>query len=365
MVKRIIYKIKEMLFAHRVNSYWAEIEKRNCDNYRKFSVTGSILMIFVMILGLLLHKFIIFNTQFAILLSYLLLNVFFSYTLLKRLFKYIISIFYLAFTPIMIIGIIMGTFLDSNKLSITIMILLCVLPLFILDKPWRIFTYITLIAVTYAICCYYAKSQELFVIDIIDLITFYLLSIGLNMFILTERIDSVENYMLLCDESKIDHLTGIYNRGAGVEKVNELLHQGIKGAFIIMDIDDFKSVNDTYGHILGDKVLKVVSNEIKRFCGTNDIFFRMGGDEFAIFATSLLNEEKCRIELTKLIDNIKNKEISSSLKLKTSVSLGCSIFGIDDDISTIDLNKMYKTSDACLYRAKNSGRGCFCIQVCI
>lgn len=86
----------------------------------------------------------------------------------------------MALTPVMIMGILMGTFLDKTEPSITIMVFICVLPLFILDKPWRITLYITGTAIIYGICCFIAKDINMFMADLVDLVTFYFLSVGVN-----------------------------------------------------------------------------------------------------------------------------------------------------------------------------------------
>lgn len=79
-------------------------------------------------------------------------------------------------------AIMLGTFLDPTQPSITIMIFICVLPLFILDKPWRVCLYITIIAVIYCICNYLAKDFQLFLEDFVDLVAFYFLAAGVNFF---------------------------------------------------------------------------------------------------------------------------------------------------------------------------------------
>lgn len=363
MDENFIDRIKELVLASRMDSYWKEIKNRNYNNFKRFTTVSVFVMLCITIYGLFMEQLVDFNANYMMLLVYLLCIHIFSYTFASKCVKNINTILYITLIPIIIMGILMGTYFDNDQPAITIMILLCTLPLIILDRPWRVFLFIFVVAVAFAICSFVTKEKDIFMADMVDLVSFTLISVGINLFILNERLDNVENYMLLREESKIDHLTGIYNRGAGVEQVNKLLKEGKKGAFIIIDIDDFKQVNDSYGHIYGDRALKYVSKEIGKFCEPEDVYFRMGGDEFAIFSTSLYDEEKCRVKLTEFINNIKLKEISSSLKFNISVSLGCSIFKLEDDYSTIDFYSLYKLSDKCLYEAKENGRGCCSIKV--
>lgn len=90
----------------------------------------------------------------------------------KKRIKNITLVFYSAMTPVMIMALLLGTFLDTQETSITIMIFIYALQIFILDKPWRICFYITSIALVYCICCYIAKDFNLFIEDFIDLVAF-------------------------------------------------------------------------------------------------------------------------------------------------------------------------------------------------
>ncbi|MBR0148285.1 MAG: diguanylate cyclase, partial [Lachnospiraceae bacterium] len=84
--------------------------------------------------------------------------------------------------------------------------------------------------------------------------------------------------------SETDSMTGINNRGSGENKVRKLLLDGDGGMFMLLDVDKFKSINDTYGHAAGDKVLISIAECMRRAFRNNDVMMRLGGDEFAAFA---------------------------------------------------------------------------------
>ena len=88
-----------------------------------------------------------------------------------------------------------------------------------------------------------------------------------------------------------DSLTGLYNRSYLEQKVTELVSDGNKGTLFIMDIDNFKKVNDTFGHIAGDKTLKLLADTLRENTRKMDIVGRLGGDEFVIFYSDMTDRK--------------------------------------------------------------------------
>ncbi|MBZ7984891.1 GGDEF domain-containing protein [Campylobacter sp. Cr9] len=149
-----------------------------------------------------------------------------------------------------------------------------------------------------------------------------------------------------------DPLTYLLNRWAFMEKVH-LIKYKKPFHFAIIDIDFFKKVNDTYGHSVGDEVLRVTASCIKsNFSKYTDMIARWGGEEFLIFALGCSNEEfyeacnKFRLDL--------NNSKFCGGDFKVSASIGC--LHIDNDFSYVDFDKYIKEVDDLLYKAKNSGR---------
>ena len=154
---------------------------------------------------------------------------------------------------------------------------------------------------------------------------------------------------MLYEDSIKDCLTHIYNRNYFEKTVDFLLKKAKqnkkKVLFFIIDIDYFKKINDTYGHPIGDLVLVEVANIIKRNLKENDIFARIGGEEFAVFIEDYKDDpiklaEKIRKAVEESIIKIENKII------KVTVSIG----GVVSD--KYDYNYLYKKADENLYEAK-------------
>ena len=158
-----------------------------------------------------------------------------------------------------------------------------------------------------------------------------------------------------------DALTKIPNRRALIQFLTEAFKKSVQEEIpfniIIFDLDFFKCVNDTYGHIVGDKVLVKVSDILNSHFRSNDIFSRYGGEEFmaALLGTNLENSLKIT---QRAIDLVKKTEINVNDKIIfVTVSAGISS-RIPEDKSYEDI---IKRSDMALYEAKSSGRNRFCI----
>lgn len=156
--------------------------------------------------------------------------------------------------------------------------------------------------------------------------------------------------------AKNDSLTGILNRGSFFDSAQHLLvlseRQKSSASLVLMDLDHFKMVNDTYGHFIGDKVLIHFTQTIRSFLRESDIFGRLGGEEFAIFLSGAgINEA------SKLADKLRKAISDSTLEIdgKTvtyTVSIGVESSTPNDH----SIDDLFKRADIKLYGAKDKGR---------
>ncbi len=158
-----------------------------------------------------------------------------------------------------------------------------------------------------------------------------------------EYLEDVTKYIEFIISLKKDKLTGLYTREELESYVSRLNRSSI---IVLCDIDDFKKVNDTYGHQIGDQVLTLLGTIIRENIRKNDFAGRYGGEEFlVIFDTNKIDLVKQRI------DKI-NKEFKlRSGKLKLTFSAGISIYKGDKKIT-----ETIKDSDVALYHAKRNGK---------
>lgn len=160
--------------------------------------------------------------------------------------------------------------------------------------------------------------------------------------------------------SSKDSLSGLFNQRYFFLKINKIFELNkrrkektdTKGfALILFDIDDFKSVNDTYGHLMGDFTIKHVANIISESVRVDDTCFRYGGDEFVVILqdASLEDGKKVAEKLRKKIE-LSSVEFMDK-KIKTTVSIGVSSFNEAEDA-----NEMIKLADERLYISKDKGK---------
>ena len=153
-----------------------------------------------------------------------------------------------------------------------------------------------------------------------------------------------------------DNLTGIYNR----QRFNMMLATKIANesqfAFIMFDIDHFKQINDTYGHLVGDKILKELTEEVQKNVRQNDLFARWGGEEFVILLDGIF-----RIEMAQRIAENIRKHIQEH-NFDTVGHISCS-FGVTLSKTKESSEAITKRADEALYRAKDEGRNRVCISI--
>ena len=158
--------------------------------------------------------------------------------------------------------------------------------------------------------------------------------------------------MGLENDARIDSLTKVFNRNVFNDEleneINRNKRYGSSLSLILIDIDHFKKINDSFGHSVGDLVLFKFASTIKSLIRKNDIFCRIGGEEFIIITTNI-----DKVNTIKMVEKI--KENVSKTKFEKVENLTCSMgvsFIKDDDT----VSSFYKRVDDALYKSKKSGR---------
>ena len=152
--------------------------------------------------------------------------------------------------------------------------------------------------------------------------------------------------------SQYDCLTSVLNRGTFFEKLERLQDAGAEGAVLMIDADDFKAINDRFGHATGDRALKIIADSISITLGGNDLVGRLGGEEFAVF---LHGADRLEAEMTaeKIRKTISDFEFwATDYRLHPlSVSIG------GDMLSSFStMLEALARADHCLYFAKRHGK---------
>lgn len=176
-------------------------------------------------------------------------------------------------------------------------------------------------------------------------------------------IDTTEKYQMMKKLhylARHDGLTDIYNKNTILEVASTLLSSakevGDSVSLLLMDVDNFKYINDHYGHLAGDYVLKEIASELSVILDYKGVFGRYGGDEFIIVLLGLSIEETF-----KLAERLRKKIVSRSFlidekDIHVTLSIGISTVNFSDDISDININQLIKKADMALYQSKEQGR---------
>lgn len=162
-----------------------------------------------------------------------------------------------------------------------------------------------------------------------------------------------------------DHLTNLINRKELIRIMQQELirvkRQGFMDAFLFIDLDNFKQVNDTYGHHMGDAVLQHIANTITSSVREGDIVARISGDEFGVVLLDLKNnmnslENVIENICLKILTNIKKPTIIDNTSCHLSVSIGVRIFPLNM-VDTVDT--IIREADFAMYQAKAAGKNSF------
>lgn len=185
---------------------------------------------------------------------------------------------------------------------------------------------------------------------------------------------SEEDYMNLTDESSrllnkiiteftmdikeqamMDSLTGLYNRKYFQEKVEKIWDAGHNGALFMLDLDNFKSINDRFGHIMGDHVLLLLAETLQEHTSEDDVVGRVGGDEFFLFFTDVVEPAVLADRAGGIIRSMRKKLKEIGQEDVTSVSIGISLYPKHGN----KFEKLYKNADHALYYVKENGKNAF------
>ena len=155
-----------------------------------------------------------------------------------------------------------------------------------------------------------------------------------------------------------DKLTGLRNRMSLYDSIDNMIVQSKRknslNALVFMDLDGFKTVNDTYGHEAGDYILVTVSERIQKLLRESDTIARLGGDEFVLLLTNLSSKSEVEPIVNKLIRIIEKPIFFKEIKLEISTSAGVSFYP-DDEMA--DGDELMRRADKAMYKAKMKGKG--------
>ena len=159
----------------------------------------------------------------------------------------------------------------------------------------------------------------------------------------------------LQNKADTDLLTDLYNKVATERMIKEYLQGDGKNSvsmLFVLDVDDFKKINDTRGHAFGDQVLAQFGHQIRSWFRVNDILGRIGGDEFMIFIKDVKDPELIRHEGSRIMQFFEGFNVGEYTKYSPTASVGGAVYPTDAE----DFDSLYKAADKAVYKSKKDGK---------
>lgn len=264
------------------------------------------------------------------------------------------------YLTVLLIMLILMYFYHASNVSYTILIctvittaMTCMLPLHYIITICGVF------AVELAL--FFAQNTGKNIVDIIGYILNDILVIvfatGINFLYVDMKFREFKKSHFLRNESYRDPLTKLYNRRYVEDYVEMNLDAGERCAVILIDLDNFKNVNDKLGHEKGDELLCKVSNILKANFRKTDCVARIGGDEFLVIMSQVINKENVVEKMKKILKEfpivVQGEQQENAVEV--SLSVGITFTKSEEDNC---YEELYRRADRYMYKAKNRGKGC-------
>ena len=300
------------------------------------------------------NRFLLYSSFFGIAFFVFLL----AFFVVKKHLDFVLPLFYLLFMTCLFYGLYLGIFASPEHPGATFHILVFVFPLLISDVPWRLDAVIILFCSMYIYASAKIKTPDIFHIEFMNVLNSMVLSMVIATFRQIQNVDGYIDRLVLKKQRDTDVLSRTLSRVALETEIKASLgDSGKGGCLMFVDIDNFKYINDTYGHVVGDDFIIDTGRCLKMVCSIKDIVGRYGGDEFLLFFPDLYDKAVVEDKAKEILLSVQTCGIARQLKESLSVSIGCLIFH-----SSENLQGLLKQVDEVLYEAKNNGKNRFCLN---
>ncbi|MBR2709516.1 GGDEF domain-containing protein [Candidatus Saccharibacteria bacterium] len=264
---------------------------------------------------------------------------------------------YLASGLLLALAIIIGPVMDDETLSMTFFIVLFVIALLLVDVPVRIGLLFVSAGVAFCIAVVINKEGMMRVYDLINCAVFLPVSLVLETMVEKRKFMQFQLQRKIEGERDTDGLTTLLTRDAGQRMIEVLLRDGAikRASLVMMDLDNFKDINDTYGHPAGDVVLGAVGDMLEHSFRDTDVLVRFGGDEFMLLLPDISEKEEVKVCMEKIRTRLAT--MATIPGYKQTASFGVAFF--PEHGKTFE--ELLAQADKALYAAKYSGKDASCI----
>ena len=271
---------------------------------------------------------------------------------LTLLFVYVYMLFLSASS------IITGVFLCKDRNAVFFFITQTIFPVIFLDTPLRMAGLSLVTVIVFDILAFLFKTPDRYAIDIMNSIIFLITGMLLSIFTANIKLNEFIFQKAIKTERDTDGLTGLLNKSSMMREIRKAVaNDSENGILVILDIDDFKRINDSYGHVVGDFVISGIARCLNSSFRNSDIIGRFGGDEFVVFMPFthdvVIAQSRVKKVLSLMAETIElpneNDKVTGSFGIAV-----CSEFG-----DTYD--DLFRKADYALYQAKSGGKNQFSV----
>ena len=229
--------------------------------------------------------------------------------------------------------------------------MLLITPMFMVDKPYFMGIELAVASVIYLVWMHGVKDPSIWKMDLINVIAFSVSGFFIHIISNSLRIKEFVLKRELNVQKDTDELTGLKNKSALTREINVFLSDKgkNKGILFILDVDRFKSINDTYGHDVGDNVIRQIGTYLNGCFHNGEIVGRFGGDEF-VFFTKDSDDEHTAVKIAQEIVSGVTQNVSlPDEKQKVSASIGIALYHGEEK----HYSELFKKADLALYEVKS------------
>ena len=248
-----------------------------------------------------------------------------------------------------------GCFITQNKPStpaITFITFLLITPLFMIDKPYFMTLELVAASTVFLVWMYFVKDPRTWEFDLLNTIIFTIIAIMMHIIANSIRIKEFVLIRQINKQKDTDELTGLTNKAALTKAINDFFQKNPdgKGLLLVLDVDYFKLINDTYGHDVGDEALCALGHYLGSTYGRSAIVGRFGGDEFIVFFQGVDDGGFAEKTAKEMIDEAPGLVNLPTDEVQFGLSIGAAIYqGREKNYS-----ELFKKADIALYKTKAS-----------
>lgn len=270
--------------------------------------------------------------------------------------EWILPCYYFFLAVAFSFGIILGTFLQTEVPATSFCVLIFALPLLIIDKPYRITILIIVATIFFCGASVMLKPADIASLDVTNGISFLFLGCVVNYFVLRTKVQEINSRQYIERDRDTDDLTKLLTKAASRRKITEYIAEyEEKAALFVIDIDNFKQVNDTMGHAYGDAVLRIMGQCIRDVFRSTDVLSRFGGDEFVLFIPCVSDAVIIESKVKHLVERMNNELTTPEQAFKITGSIGIAFYPDD----ALEYDELFKKADEALYESKKKGKNCY------